>query len=117
MSTTVSESKVSDLFNHVQERCLWQFSSRTWDRQENIDGVLAKAADLLTGREPSRETPVEKLHVAEAKSMVADCRERFTWLAETGADEIGALMEGLKARLVDIAITQSKNHELNRHLY
>lgn len=117
MSTAESDSKISDLFNYVQERCLWQFSSRTWDRQENIDGVLNKAADLFIGREPSRETPADRLHFAEAKSFVADCRERFAWISQVGAEEIQALMDGLKAKVVDIAITQSKNHELNRHLY
>ncbi|TRW89611.1 V-containing nitrogenase subunit delta [Candidatus Methylobacter oryzae] len=117
MTITVSESKISDLFNYVQERCLWQFSSRTWDRQENIDGVLAKAADLMLGREPSRETPTEKLHCAEAKILVADCLERYPWVKDVLESDVNALMEGLKARLTDIAITNSHNRELNHRLY
>lgn len=117
MSVTESESKISDLFNYVQERCLWQYSSRTWDRQENIDGVLAKAADLILGREPTKETPAEKLHFAEAKIMVADCQERYPWIKEVFEPEIKALMDGLKERLVDIAITKSHNRELNHRLY
>jgi len=117
MSITVSESKIGDLYNYVQERCLWQFSSRTWDRQENIDGILAKAADLILGKEPSRATPTEKLHCAEAKIMVADCRERYPWIKEVLEPEVNALMAGLKERLLDIAITKSHNRELNHRLY
>ncbi|WP_333875457.1 V-containing nitrogenase subunit delta [Methylobacter sp.] len=117
MNITESESKISDLFNYVQERCLWQYSSRTWDRQENIDGVLAKAADLILGREPTKETPTEKLHFAEAKILVADCQERYPWIKEVLEPEVKALMDGLKKRLVDIAITQSHNRELNHRLY
>jgi len=33
-------SKLDNLFDYVQERCLWQFASRTCDRTENIEGVL-----------------------------------------------------------------------------
>ena len=117
MSTTALDSKIGDLYDYVQERCLWQFSSRTWDRQENIDGVLAKAADFILGREPSRETPADKLHFAEAKIMVADCRERYPWITEVLEPEVKALMEGLKQRLLEIAITKSHNRELNHRLY
>jgi V-containing nitrogenase delta subunit len=114
---TALEGKLDDLFGYVQERCLWQFYSRTWDRQENIDGILGKVGDLLAGREPAKNTPADKLQCAEAKIMVADCRARFPWTLEVGEAEIRALMDGLKARLTDIAITRSKNRELNHHLY
>ncbi|MDD2770110.1 MAG: V-containing nitrogenase subunit delta [Methylococcus sp.] len=117
MSAEALESKIGDLFDYVQERCLWQFSSRTWDRQANIDGVLAKAADLFLGRSPSRESPEDKLHCAEASVLVSDCRERYPWTGSVDETEVLTLMEGLKSRLVDIAITQSKNRELNHHLY
>lgn len=109
--------KVDQLFAYVQERCLWQFVSRTWDRQENIDGVIAKATDLLTGKEMSMDTPMDKLFFADAKIMVADFRKRFPWIEDVGAAQMRDLMHQLKDRLVDIAITSSKNHELNHSLY
>ncbi len=109
--------KVDALFDYIQERCLWQFHSRSWDRSENIDGVLAKAADLLAGREPTAETPAERCFVADAKIMVADFRSNFPWIATADEAEIAELLGGLRERLTDLAITRSRNHELNHTLY
>jgi len=111
------EEKLDDLYGYVQERCLWQFFSRTWDRQENIDGVLGKAEQILSGQQPTNETPLEKLHYADAVIMVKDFRERFPWIRECGAAEVKQLMDGLKTRLVETVITKSTNRELSHHLY
>ena len=39
MAEQALKSQVDDLFDYVQERCLWQFFSRTWDRTENIEEI------------------------------------------------------------------------------
>ncbi|NTV10519.1 MAG: V-containing nitrogenase subunit delta [Zoogloea sp.] len=109
--------KVDELYGYVQERCLWQFASRTWDRTENIDGVLGMAAELLNGRTPAPATPNERCFLADARSMVSDCQGLFPWLKEAGPDEVAELMRGLKERLVEITITKSRNRELNHSLY
>jgi nitrogenase delta subunit len=111
------EDKLDDLYGYVQERCLWQFFSRSWDRQENIDGVLGQAEAILAGNPPARETPMEKLFYVDAKVMVDDFRARFPWIRESPPDEIKQLMDGLKSRLVETVITKSTNRELNHHLY
>ncbi|MCR2828827.1 V-containing nitrogenase subunit delta [Acidithiobacillus ferrooxidans] len=110
-------SKVDDLFGYVQERCLWQFSSRAWDRHENIDGVIEKVTVLLMGEDPGLGTPMDRLHYADAKIMVPDIKERYPWIDDAEPAQIRELMQGLKERLVEIAITRSKNHELNHTLY
>ncbi len=109
--------KVTQLFDYVQERCLWQFFSRSWDRQENIDGILKAAGALLVGKSPARESAMERLHYADAKLMVADLKERFPWLNECSAEMLSELFKGLKERLTDIAVTKSLNAELNHTLY
>jgi nitrogenase delta subunit len=111
------EDKINDVFGYVEERCLWQFFSRTWDRQENIDGVLNQAAALLSGKAGNRETPMDRLHYADATIMVDDLRERFPWIKDAGEKDIREVMDGLKAKLVDTAITRSTNRELTHHLY
>jgi len=111
------EDKIEDLFDYVQVRCLWQFFSRTWDRQENIDGVLGKAYELFTGKEPSLKTPADKLYYADAKTMVADCLASFPWIKQASEAEIRQVLDGLKVRLVDNVITKSTNRELTHHLY
>jgi nitrogenase delta subunit len=109
--------QVKQLVGYVQERCLWQFFSRTWDRQENIDGIMAAAAALLSGESPKRETPMEKLFYADAVEMVKDFRERFPWIASVTPSDAKTLIEGLKAEMIDIAITRSLNQELTHSLY
>lgn len=110
-------SKADELFAYVQERCLWQFGSRTWDRQETIDGVIAKTTEILSGKEVALETPLDRAFYADAKILVSDFKSRFPWLDEVGPAQLRELMAGLKERLVDIAITSSKNQELSHTLY
>lgn len=113
----MSQSRLDDLYDYVEERCLWQFFSRTWDREENIEGVLNQVARLLTGQEPLRGTPQERLFYADALTMANDVRARFDWASKVNHEEIQFLIDGLKARLVDSVITRSTNRELNHHLY
>ncbi len=117
MKNHALDDKVDDLYGYIEERCLWQFFSRSWDRQENIDGVLDQASRLLSGKDPARATPMESLFYADAKILVADVRERFPWLDEAGEEEVRQMMDDLKGRLVENVITRSKNRELNHHLY
>ena len=111
------DDKIEEVYGYIEERCLWQFFSRSWDRQENIDGVLDQAVRMLSGKDVERETPMDRLFYADATALVADVRERFPWLGEAGAEEIRQLFDGLKGRLVENVITRSKNRELNHHLY
>ncbi|PWV60992.1 V-containing nitrogenase subunit delta [Plasticicumulans acidivorans] len=115
--SAIADARIDDMFEYVEERCLWQFFSRTWDREENINGVLAQAGALLCGKDPVRTTPMDRLYYADALVMVSDFRQRFPWAAEVDETEVGPLLEGLKSRLVDTTITRSTNRELNHHLY
>ena len=110
-------SQVDQLFGYVQERCLWQFASRTWDRNENIEGVIGKAIDILTDKELTLDTPQDRLFYADAKVMVADFRARFEWIKSVGPAQARDLLHQLRDRLIDIAVTNSKNRELNHSLY
>ena len=109
--------QVNDLYGYVQERFLWQFYSRTWDRTENINGITAQGTLMLLGQPFLSETPEQRLQAVDAKVMVNDFQERFPWLAEAEPEQIRQLMSGLRDRLLDIAITRSKNRELNHSLY
>ncbi len=113
----MTTEKVDQLFGYVQERCLWQFFSRTWDRKENLDGIFSAATEFLTGKTPKRETPMEKLFYADAKIMVKDFEERFPWIRQEKPAEIVKLIEGVKERVWEISIDKSLNGELNHSLY
>ena len=110
-------SRLENLFDYVQERCLWQFASRTWDRTANIEGVLKQVGYLMKGEKPVTETPAQRLNLADAKALVEDCRQRYDWVGQIPPEEVDFILEGLKDRLVDVTITRSTNRELNHHLY
>ena len=113
----MSQQQIDQLFAYVQERCLWQFHSRSWDRQENIDGIIAAATDLLHDKHPKKHAPMDRLFYADAKLMVDDFKQRFPWIAALEPTKQTELMTELKERLVDHTITHSLNHELNHSLY
>nr|AAD40068.1 vanadium dinitrogenase delta subunit [nitrogen-fixing bacterium DU1] len=113
----MSQSHLDDLYEYVQERCLWQFFSRSWDREENIEGVLNQVVLLWSGKEPLRSTPMERLFYADALPIVSDVKSRFEWASKIPAEEVSFLIDGLKTRLTETVITRSTNRELSHHLY
>jgi vanadium nitrogenase delta subunit len=109
--------KVEQLVTFIQENCLWQFFSRTWDREENIEGVLTKAVELLTGKESKLETTADKCFHADARILIADFKTTFPWIKDISADELTNILSGVKERMRYITITASKNEELNVQNY
>ena len=117
MPAVIEDPQVQALYDYVQERFLWQFYSREWDRRQNIDGIIGQATRLLLGEEPLRGTPDERLQAVDAKVMVDDFFARLPWLKDASPERRRELMQALRDQLVDIAVTRSKNRELNHSLY
>lgn len=111
------EQHINELFTYVQERCLWQFFSRTWDREQNISGILGMAEQMLSGEDCQADNPADRCNLADAKVLVADWRSHFPWIKALTATEINQVLTGLKVKLVDTTITHSRNRELNYQLY
>lgn len=111
------DEKIEQLVGHIQERCLWQFFSRSWDREENIDGILTKAAEILNSEESKMETTADRCFHADARILVADFRSRFPWIKDIGREEVKSLLEGVKERMRYITISHSMNEELHQHNY
>ncbi|VBB09557.1 nitrogenase vanadium-iron delta subunit [Lucifera butyrica] len=107
------KEKVEALVTFIQERCLWQFFSRTWDRMENINGVFGKVEALLNEEKPVMESAQEKCFYADARILVAEIKDKFPWLQELNKTQVNELIEGVKARITEIAVTKSMNAELN----
>ncbi|MEH1887843.1 V-containing nitrogenase subunit delta, partial [Nostoc sp.] len=111
------QERAAEVTKLIQERCLWQFHSRAWDREENINGVLNMAAQILTGEKVVLETLIERGFYADAKILSADLEIRFSWLNSMENSQKKAVLEAVKAMLIDIVITKSKNGELHYSLY
>lgn len=115
--TPPADPQVRAMYDYVQERFLWQFYSREKDRTRNINGITEQATRALVGEPMLRGTPDERLDAVDAKVMVDDFFARLPWLSGTSVERRRELMSGLRAALIDIAITRSKNHELTHSLY
>ncbi|QKQ77772.1 V-containing nitrogenase subunit delta [Nostoc sp. TCL240-02] len=111
------QERAAEVTKLIQERCLWQFHSRAWDREENINGVLNKTAQILTGEKVVLETLIDRGFYADAKILSADLEIRFAWLNSMENSQKKAVLEAVKGMLVDIVITKSKNGELHYSLY
>ena len=109
--------KVKELFLYVQERCLWQFFSRAWDRETNINTITRMAGELLTGKKPVISTPVEKQCYADAIELVVGLKTRTPWILQEPPEAIAALMEELKEELLDLAVKSATNGELTWAAY
>jgi V-containing nitrogenase delta subunit len=106
------QEKTESLVALIQQRCLWQFVSRAHDREENIDGVLTLVGILLTGGAPKLETPMDRLHYANANSLVTEIKTELPWLSHLGKDDLFTVVTGAIKRIHEITVKKSKNGEL-----
>jgi vanadium nitrogenase delta subunit len=106
-------NQVDEIVTYIQENCLWQFFSRTWDRESNINGILALAFKILTGETPKCETPDERCYFANANSLAAEMKAKLPWLKELGKDDLAGVIAKVKDQIEDITVKHSLNGELN----
>jgi V-containing nitrogenase delta subunit len=111
------KNEVQDLYKFIQERCLWQFHSRAWDREENINGIMQNTSVLLTGGTVAAESSQEKCFLADAKILVGQLKEAFPWIKEMKETDVVELIEGVKNKLIDVTLTNSLNGELKVPFY
>jgi hypothetical protein len=107
----------AQLVKFFQENTLWQFFSRTWDREEAISGILGGLETLFRGETIPRESLLEKAFYADAVVTKQQLSAKFPWLGTLGAVELSDVFAEVKAELTDIVITKSKNEELSAELY
>ncbi|WP_311774788.1 nitrogenase vanadium-iron protein, alpha chain [Nostoc sp. 2RC] len=111
------QERTEEVTSLIQQRCLWQFHSRSWDREENINGVLGLTAKILTGEQVVLETLIDRAFYADAKLLVIDLEKKFQWLSKMDNVQKKAVLESVKHKLIDIAITKSLNGELHHSIY
>ncbi|MDD1762069.1 MAG: V-containing nitrogenase subunit delta [Methanothrix sp.] len=107
-----TDEKREEVLAQIQGRCLWQFFSRAWDREENINGILMMMADIMTGETSHLETSANKYFYADAKIVTAELKACLPWLNDMNKEELKELLNGVKERLLDITVKNSLNGEL-----
>ena len=113
----VMQEKVEQLVDYIMKKCLWQFHSRTWDRERQNEGILTRTRQLLCGEPVERETPADRCYWVDAVHMVEVFRERYPWINTMDKGELATLMDGLQTRINHLTITGSLNLELTDQHY
>ncbi len=109
--------QVSLLSDFIMKNCLWQFHSRTWDRQRQNDNILGMTKDLLLGKPVNKETAEDRCYYVDALYLVESFKEHFPWISTLSNQEIDAVMDLLKAHIDYVTITGSLNEELTDEMY
>ncbi|MDR3595258.1 Fe-only/vanadium nitrogenase subunit delta [Clostridium sp.] len=112
------ESNVNELYKYIQQKYLWQFYSRSWDRVNNINGILDATKELLiTGECTLGDSLEEKHYYSEARMVAKDIKRDLKFIEGLNQKGITDLIDRVKAKLLDITVTNSLNGELNVEYY
>ncbi len=110
------QQQIEQMIDYIMKKCLWQFHSRTWDRERQNAQILGTTTALLCDEPVELSTPEQRCYWADAVCLAEAYRERFAWLATMSHHEIRALMQGVHQRLDFLTISGSLNAELtDRH--
>lgn len=111
------DEKAQKVYDYILERCLWQFFSRNWDRERNINQILKNMAALFSGEEVPKETNLDKCYYADARILLEQLTERYPWLVECSAKEVKGIADQVTDKLMEVAVTNSLNAERTVEYY
>jgi Fe-only nitrogenase delta subunit len=109
--------RTEQLVDFIMKHCLWQFHSRSWDRQRQNAEILGMTATLLCGEPVEALTPADRCYRVDAVYLVDSFRTHYPWIRDLAPGEILRLIDSLKQRLDVLTITESLNEELTDKHY
>ncbi len=111
------DEKTKAIYDYIVGRCLWQFFSRSWDRERNINEILNNMTSLFAGMDVKKESNLEKCYYADAKILLEELYASYPWFSDLTAKEFSQICEEIRVKLIDLAVTHSLNQELNIEYY
>ena len=111
------DEQVELMVDYIMKHCLWQFHSRSWDREKQNAGILGKTRQLLCDETVELATPADRCYWVGAVVLADAYRSRFAWLSSMSHEAITALIGALHQRLDYLTITGSLNAELTDQRY
>jgi nitrogenase delta subunit len=106
------KDRTEQLVDYIMKKCLWQFHSRSWDREKQNEGILTKTMQILCDEPVDIINPTDKVYWVNAVCLADAFKSRYSWLDTMEKAEIKLLMQGLKDRMDYLTITGSLNAEL-----
>lgn len=116
MNNTMKE-RIELMVDYIMKHCLWQFHSRSWDRERQNENILTKTMQILCDEPVEHDTPEDKCYWVDAVILAEEYQKLFPWLAGMDKAEIKDLIKGLNERMDDLTFKKSLNEELNDPLY
>lgn len=117
MSEELYKKRVEELLNFIFKKCLWEFHSRSWDRERQNKNIIEKATQILCEEEVQKETLEDRCYYVDAFYPAENYKKRFPWISEIDKKDVKTIMQGLKEKLDYLLITGSLNKELTDPLY
>ena len=111
------DEKSAQMTTFIQENALWQFTSRTWDRKENLEGIFGALEGMLKKEPVPRETLAQKAFYADASVLFQQMEKAFSWFSALVPAEGLKALENARAELTDIVIVKSRNAEIHAVIY
>jgi nitrogenase delta subunit len=113
----VMKAQIAQLEDYIMKNCLWQFHSRTWDRERQNREILTKTMQILCKEPAPHETLEDRCYWVDAVCLADAFKSRYSWIEEMQTPEIKSLMQGLKDRIDLITYKGSLNKELTDKRY
>jgi nitrogenase delta subunit len=117
MNAQLNDDRVAQLVNYIMKHCLWQFHSRTWDRERQNREILTMTKEILCEELSEPTGRQERCYWADAVVLARAYKETFSWINTMSKEELAELMQSLRERIDHLTITGSLNLELTDKQY
>jgi nitrogenase delta subunit len=111
------KERIAQLEDYIMKNCLWQFHSRTWDRERQNREILTRTTQILCAEPVAHETLEDRCYWVDAVCLADAFTSRYPWIRDLEKAEIKLLVQGLKDRIDHLTFKGSLNKELTDQHY
>jgi nitrogenase delta subunit len=117
LDTTSVDAQADQLVDFIMKNCLWQFHSRTWDRERQNREILTKTKEILCEENEEPADRLDRCYWVDAVVLARNYRLHFPWITTMDRAEITAVMQKVREKVDYQTITGSLNKELTDEHY
>ena len=111
------DARADQLVDFIMKHCLWQFHSRTWDRERQNREILTKTKEILCEENEEPNERLDRCHWVDAVMLARNYRKNFPWISTLSNAEITEVMQRVREKMDYQTITGSLNKELTDEHY
>jgi nitrogenase delta subunit len=117
LDTISVDAQADQLVDFIMKNCLWQFHSRTWDRERQNREILTKTKEILCEENEEPADRLDRCYWVDAVVLARNYRLHFPWITTMDRAEITAVMQKVREKVDYQTITGSLNKELTDEHY